>query len=171
MRVVFFIICIGCIVSFSHTVFAQKIAHISYSSVLKQLPEWDSLQQVINTYEKKINNDVKDKAQVIQDAIQRLYGEFEGSRQQLRKAEAKIEQQVNALKQEKATIPHLVAEKRDRLETPIHQKVKAMITIVAQKRGYQYVLDSSKNQKYLLFANPKADLTHEVIDQIKNDTR
>lgn len=148
--------------SLSTTSNAQKIAHIFQDSLITLMPETKKAMDIAQDYLKQLEKEVG----AMQAELDTKYNDYLTN-------EATYSDLVKRTKQEELTTLNKRIEdfrmqaqqdyqkKYAEVSLPIQEKIKKAIGMVAQEKGYSYVLDTSTG--LVLFKNPNDD----ILDLVK----
>lgn len=142
---------------------AQKIAHLSFDSLVSLMPETKIATEAAQTYLKGLEQelvamqtelegkfkDYQEKAATMSDLIKQA-------------REAELQRLQNNIQefQRQAEIDY--KRKQTDLTGPIIEKAKKGIEAVAKEGGYKYVLDTSPERTQVLFSEPADDILMAV---------
>ncbi|MCW3078354.1 MAG: hypothetical protein JWO32_2963 [Bacteroidetes bacterium] len=145
---------------------AQKIAHLNLDSLINNMTETKTAQQVIDKFRKEIET----------ESIN-MQTEFENKLQEFREKEntlsASIKQsKVNSLQQlqkrvedfKNAAYPE-IQKKYTEMTTPIIAKAKKGIEDIAKEAGYKYVLDTSSGN--VLYSESSENIYSLVLKKLE----
>lgn len=138
---------------------AQKIAHLSFDSLVSLMPETKIATEAAQTYYKGLEQEVLAMQTELENKY-KIYLEQEAMLSELLKKTKQEElQQLQARIQDfqgKAEMD--VKRKQAELTQPIFDKAKKAIDMVAKEGGYKYVLDTSLNNTSVLYSEPSDDI-------------
>ena len=78
-----------------------------------------------------------------------------------------MQQDIEAFQQEKFGQPNgEYFIRQEQLISPIREKIMNAIEVIKNEEGYHFVFDKS-NDLFLLYADPKFDITYRVLDKLK----
>lgn len=152
---------------------AQKLGHCNLELILRNMPETMQMEQEINTYRQKYGEMLSKKEQYAQVKYEEYMMLMQQTPPGLTEEEAKkreedltklqTELQDDAKKYEKD-----LADRQDKLLTPIIDKLKKAIDEVADSEGYTYVFNSmDASGTSIVLKGPKDhDLTDRVITKL-----
>ncbi len=155
----FFIVCfvLNSIISFSQT----KTAHINYSKLVLSMPETkkadSTLDVLTKSYQRELTK-LEAEYKIKTESFQKDEKTMPQAMKELRMKELKDAEASYAKFQEAAKKD--IASKDKELFDIIFEKAKKAVTDVAISKGYDYVIDSSKDQ--YVYMNPKDDLMELV---------
>ncbi len=149
--------------------FAQRFAYVDAQYILDNIPDYaDAQKKLDNTsdgWQKEIDAKYKE--------IDNLYKTYQQEQvllteemklQRQKEIEAK-EKAVKDFQKEKYGPEGELFKKRQELIKPIQDKVYEAVTKVAAAKAYDFIFDKSGGVS-MLYANPKLDLSDEVIKQM-----
>lgn len=137
----------GCI-----TLNAQKIAHLSFDSLVSMMPETkiatDAAQEYLKTLEQEMTG--------MQTELQNKYNDYmtgqpEMSEMIRKNKEDDLQQLQTRIQEFQRQAEMDYKRKQAELTMPIMEKAKKGIEAVAREGGYKYVLDTSPNNTSVLF--------------------
>ena len=138
---------------------AQKIAHLSFDSLVSLMPETKIATEAAQNYYKGLEQEVLAMQTELENKY-KIYLEQEANLSDLLKKTKQEElQQLQARIQDfqgKAEMD--VKRKQAELTQPIFDKAKKAIDMVAKEGGYKYVLDTSLNNTSVLYSEPSDDI-------------
>lgn len=138
---------------------AQKIAHLSFDSLVSLMPETKIATDAAQNYYKGLEQEVLAMQTELENKY-KIYLDQEANLSDLLKKTKQEElQQLQARIQDfqgKAEMD--VKRKQAELTQPIFDKAKKAIDMVAKEGGYKYVLDTSPNNTSVLYSEPSDDI-------------
>jgi outer membrane protein len=147
-------------VSFSQ---AQKIAHLSFDSLVSLMPETKIATDAAQNYYKGLEQEVI----AMQTELENKYKDYlekEPMMSELakRNKQEDLQQLQNRIQdfQQKAEMD--VKRKQAELTAPIFDKAKKAIEAVAKENGYKYVLDTSPQNTTVLYSETPEDILNLV---------
>jgi outer membrane protein len=147
---------------------ATKIGIVDFQTVIMQMPEIQSADQMLkdvgNKYQdsviklrkdlqEKIQQYQKQKAMMAQDAQQKTEEQLQGQQEMMIRYQQEEEQKIQKMRQE--------------LLEPLKAKAQKAIQEVAKAEKLSIVIDKSPSNPTVLYSDDKLDITFTVIDRIK----
>ena len=155
---------------FAATSFAQsqKIGYVNSAKIFDELPEARVAAKSLESYAKPI----QDTLQTMQKQIEEKYSEYQKKESMLTDAGKRTAQQEIQDIQQKAreyaqVKDQELARTREKIFTPVKEKILKAIERIAKAEKYSFVLDQNENVNIVLFADPQNDLTNRVLDNLK----
>jgi outer membrane protein len=142
---------------------AQKIAHLSFDSLVTLMPETKTATEAAEKYLQGLNSEMV-----------AMQGEFENKYKDYMEKEPTMSEMIKKHKQEdlqqlQTRIQDFQRQaemdykrKQAELTAPIMEKAKKGIEAVAKEAGYKYVLDTSPQSTAVLFSEPGDDILNAV---------
>ncbi|MGA9118417.1 MAG: OmpH family outer membrane protein [Bacteroidota bacterium] len=146
----------------------QKIAYVNSSKILDELPEARDAAKRLETYAKPI----QDSLQMMQKEIQDKYDDYQKKQAIMTEAsKASAQQEIQELQQRARDYAQgkdqELARQREKVFTPVKDKILKAIEKIAKAERYSFVLDQNDQVNIVLYADPKDDLTNRVLDNLK----
>jgi outer membrane protein len=138
---------------------AQKIAHLSFDSLITLMPETKSATEAANQYLKGLEGELM----AMQSEFETKYKDYtdkaEGMSEILKKnKQDDLQQLQNRIQDFKSKAEMDFRQKQADLTAPIMAKAKKGIESVAKENGYKYVVDTSIERTSVLYAEPSDDI-------------
>lgn len=160
------VIVITALLAFTGTLSAQKIAYINTEDILNEIPSYVSAQNQLNTLSDKYKAAIETEL----GKIESLYQVYQTSRGSMTAAQRKsAEDEIIAKErvvQEKQKIyfgeDGIMAKKAEELLGPVREQVDKAIRDVAQKGGYDLVIDLAA-MPGVVYKNNALDLSAAVL--------
>jgi outer membrane protein len=145
-----------CCVTFSQ---AQKIAHLSFDSLVTLMPETKIATEAAQNYYKGLEQEVL----AMQTELENKYKDYlekeAGMSDLLKKNKQEDLQQLqNRIQEFQRQAEMDVKRKQAELTEPIFEKAKKAIELVAKEAGYKYVLDTSIQNTSVLYSETSDDI-------------
>ncbi len=145
----------------------QKIGYVNSAKILDQLPEARDAAKRLESYAKPI----QDSLQMMQKQIQDKYDDYQKREALLNDASKRAAQQELQDLQAKARDfaqgkDQELAQQREKIFTPVKDKVLKAIEKIAKAEKYSFILDQNEQVNIVLYADPKNDLTNRVLDNL-----
>lgn len=147
----------------------QRIGYVDTDYVLNNIPEYKDAQEELNTMSQKWEEEVK----ALYDQVEKMYKDYQ-TEAVLLPADLKRKREEDILKKEKEAkdlqMKYFGAEgdlfkKRNELVQPIQEKIYNAMLEIAETKNYAFIFDKASGAT-LLYANPRLDLSDEVLDQV-----
>lgn len=147
-----------------------KIGYVDSSTILNLLPaakkvqsqldtlvqEWsDTINQMSKKYQAKVNDFERQSGLMTPEAKQRAQHQL-----------TDLQQKIVAYRENRVGQGGELNRIRAQLLKPVMKRIFKAVAHVARKHRMQYVLDSSHQTAVVLFADPRYDLTYEVLDRL-----
>lgn len=145
-----------------------KIGYVNSSTILNLLPaaqtvqsqldtlvqEWsDTINQMSNEYQTKVNDLERQSGLMTPEAKQREQAQIAG-----------LQRRIAAYRQYRIGQGGELDKIRAQLLKPVRSRILKAVAEIARKHRMQYVLDKNDQIAAVLFADPRYDLTYEVLD-------
>ncbi|MEM6767448.1 MAG: OmpH family outer membrane protein [Bacteroidota bacterium] len=129
----------------SNALAQQKIGYVNLPVVLANMSETESMEQTLQTYQKKYAEALRSKEELFQQKYQEFAERAE--RENLTEAQVKpMQEELQKLGEEvqkyATESENKLVLKRQELMGPIAEKVQSKITELATEKGYTYVLNA-----------------------------
>lgn len=147
----------------------QRLGYFESDLILESIPEYNSLQQQLNT----ISNQWEAEIQRMEAEISELQEEFESKEilytdkirnQRKQEIENKISEKEQYVAQKFGPNGEYFSRQKELLE-PIQRQVFAAVRAVAQRQNYDYVFDRS-GDIYMVYANNAYNLNDEILEEL-----
>lgn len=158
-KVVFTVAAVGCF-TFANS---QKIAHVSFDSLLSLMPETKTATEAAQNYLKGLEQELV----AMQTEFESKYKEYQekstGMSDLIKQSKESDLQQLQTRIQEFQRQAEMdYKRKQAELTTPIVEKAKKGIEMVAKEGGYKYVLDTSIERTSVLYSEASDDILASV---------
>lgn len=160
-----------CFLVFSMSINAQdlKIAVVDIQTVVLELPEAKAADKTI----KELGKKYQDTLLKMQEGLEEKFSTYQKQKgmmnaQQKEQTEMEVQalnQQVMQYQQEKFGQQGELAMMQRQFLEPLRDKIKTAIDNIAQKEGFNLILD--KSGEGVLFASDKFDITYKILDVLK----
>ncbi len=152
------------------TAVSQKNAYINIQTILESLPEYNEATKTLDAlseeYKKKIDDEYA-KIETLYNNYQRQKNSLSATqRTQRENTIINKEREVKKLQESYFGEEGIVQKKSEELLNPIRKKVQDAIDKVAKKGNYLFIFDIATIQG-VVYKNPLADLSNEVIKELK----
>lgn len=144
---------------------AQKVGLVDMQYILSKHPAHETVNKTMEQMAEKVQKQVKQleqKAQKLyqsyQDDAARLSGELKRTREQEIIA---TEKEAYELKRKFFSPEGEFAKKREELMKPIEEKIWTALKALAEKEGYQIIIDRSSSK--IVYADPSIDMSAHVL--------
>lgn len=149
---------------------AEKIVYVNSDTLAEKYVYFKDIRDRLESKAKKAQNDLQAKGQ----AFQREVAEAEKNVATMSASERQAVQERLARKQQE--LAQLNQNASQSLAQDENTEINAVYTTIsdylkkhAEEKGYQYVLTYSKNNPTVMYADPKLDITKEVIDALNKE--
>lgn len=143
-------------VSFSQ---AQKIAHLSFDSLVSMMPETKMATEAAQVYYKGLEQEViamqTELENKYKDYLEKEAGMSELAKRNKQEDLQQLQTRIQDF-QQKAEMD--VKRKQGELTAPIFEKAKKAIELVAKENSYKYVLDTSVQNTTVLYSESSDDI-------------
>jgi outer membrane protein len=161
MKIQKIIVTAGLCVSITTTGLAQKIAHLSLDSLVSGMPETKVAREQAQNYLK----DLEKTLMSMEQELQTKYNDYlanEATMSDLvkRTKQEELQSMQKRIEDFRAQAQQDYQAKYQFLITPILDKAKKAIEMVAKENGYKYVLDASAG--FILYSEPSDDILPAV---------
>ena len=148
------------ILAFTGAMAQTKIGHLNSVDLLGSLNEWKTAQVDLETFAKKIQEQLKTKEKTVVDEynifVQKVQnGELTPKQQD--EQQQYFQRKQTEMEQDQAKAQQDLMKREDEVTEPVRKKVIDAIKIVAEEKGYQYIIDTSAGAT--LYASPNEDIT------------
>ncbi len=146
----------------------QKIGFVNSAKIFDELPEARDAAKRLEGFAKPI----QDSLQMMQKQIEDRYSDYQKKESMMTDASKRTTQQeiqdlqLRAREFAQAKDQDL-ARQREKIFTPVKDKILKAIEKIAKNEKYSFVLDQNENVNIVLYADPKDDLTNRVLDNLK----
>ena len=151
--------------------FAQKYAYVDTDYILKNIPEYNDAQELLDDLSVKWQKEIEKKIAEVDNLYQKFQAEEVLLPEDLRiKRENEIiekENELNKFKNEKFGREGELFQKRQELVQPIQEKIYTAIEEIATVKNYAFVFDKGGNLS-ILYSDPKFDISDDVLDEVGN---
>lgn len=153
------------------TAFAQKIGYANIEMILVYMPETKTMNQTLQTYEKKLGEQL----QVKQQYAQQKYSEYLQLEQDGKLApadketrEAELLKLDEEIQKQTATAQENLMKKRQDLLDPIVTKMQTQLKALAAEEGYDYILNTvdGSGVSIVLHGPEQHDLTQKLMTRL-----
>lgn len=147
----------------------QKTGYVDTDFLVSQIPEYQSIQQQLRSLSQQWRAELEEMQQEIETlkedfaAREILYTE-EIRNQKKQEINNKIQQRQQYLEQKFGSEGDYFQQQKELLE-PIQRKVFEAITVVAEREGFDFILDRTQNND-ILFAREQWNLNDEVLSEL-----
>ena len=147
-RIIFLLV----IFFFNLSLFSQtKVAHIDTYELITNMPEMLEVQKQLEQYTKEMQNEIREMESGLRAKIELYQSEVpEKSDSENKERLEEIQGMEDNIRGYMNKIYQDLQKKEQELTTPILQKAMKVIQEVGKENGFDYVLDSTKNQGVIL---------------------
>lgn len=140
----------------------QKIGYVDVSIIFEQYSAAKEAQQTYQKELEELNQKIADMEQAIQALADTLnYKRYYFSEERLKEKQQELEERKKQYIKFRQDAEAKVAQRNDELSKPIADAIKEAVRKVAQKEGFDLVLDSEG--RIVLYSKPELDLTDKVL--------
>lgn len=147
---------------------AQKYALIDMEYILGRIPAYESAQNQLNqlsqTYQKEVEAKTKE-AQNLYNAYQKASNLTAAQKTQREEAIVAKEREAAELRKKYFGPEGVMVQKQEELLAPIQDDVYEAVKALAQRYGYDMVIDRSSAES-LIFASPNIDISSQVLNKL-----
>jgi outer membrane protein len=138
---------------------AQKIAHLSFDSLISMMPETKTATEAAQVFLKGLEQE----SIAMQTELESKYKDYmekqAGMSDLIKKSkEEDLQQLQRRIEDFRTQADQEYRRKSAELTAPIMQKAKKGIEAIAKEGGYKYVLDTSNERTSVLFSEPTDDI-------------
>lgn len=147
----------------------QKYAYIDSEFILESMPEYTEAKEELNKLAVRWQAEIQERYKQIEDKkteFVRVEAILPDEERDRRKQEIeKLESDAREMQQVRFGVSGDLFAKRKELIEPIQDKVFEAIGEVASSRNFSFVFDKA-NQSNLIFADPKMDISKQVLQKL-----
>ncbi len=156
---------------FSGAAIGQKYAYVDTKYILDNIPEYQDAQDELDALSEKWQKEIEHGYAQIDEMYKKYKAEAVLLPEDIkRKREDEIvakEKEIKDLQKKYFGPEGDLFKKREELVKPIQEKIYNAIETVATTRNFSFVFDKSGGMT-LLWANPKFDISDDVLDEVGN---
>lgn len=149
--------------------FSQKYAYIDSDYILSKLQDYKEAKEKLDKLAEMWTAEIEERYKVLNEKKELFAREevlLPKEERERRKAEIdKLEQETMDLQKMRFGVKGDYFQKRQQLVKPIQDKVFDALSEVASKKKYVFVFDKA-NQSNLVYADPKTDLSDDVLKEL-----
>jgi len=150
-------------------VFSQKYAYIDSDYILENIQEYQDAKGKLDRLAEMWTTEVEERYKVIQEKKEAFNREeilLPKEEREKRKEEIKqIEEETMQLQKQRFGVKGDYFQKRQELIKPLQDRVYEALAEVASQKKYVFVFDKA-NQSNLVYADPKTDLSDDVLKEL-----
>ena len=158
------------LIGISASLAAQNLAYVDVQFVLEKMPSHQQAQTQIDKVVEGWNKEIQDEYKKIDEMYKRFQAEqvlLTDNDRKRREAEIVDKEKATRELQKKRFGPNGdLLQKKQELVKPVQDEMYAAIEKLAARKGLDLVIDKSSGTS-LLFANPKYDITDDVLKELK----
>ena len=143
-----------------------KIGYTNIEVLITQMPEYDRMEQEVETYKNKLVSDFN----VQKAAGEQLMEFYQNSKDEAEKAGLyeEIQKISNELDEMKATFDQKLSDRRNKLMESILEKMQAAIDKVSERNKLTYALNqtNSSGLSTIVYGPDNCDMTHEIMKDL-----
>jgi len=164
------LICFSFLLFFGTTfAFSQKYAYIDSDYILNKLQDYQDAKEQLDRLAESWTLEIEDRLKVLKEKKDNFNREevlLPKEEKERRKAELeKLEKETMEFQKMRFGVNGDYFQKRQQLVKPIQDKVFDALAEVASKKKYVFVFDKA-NQSNLVYADPKTDLSDDVLKEL-----
>lgn len=148
---------------------AQKYAFVDSEYIRKNIPAFNSAQEQLDKLSKQWEKEISDGYAVVEQMYKTYQNEVVllSQEMKIKREEAIIakEKEVKELQNKYFGIEGELFKKREELVKPIQDEILKAIKTIAVEGSYAVIFDSSAGGN-ILFANPKFDISDQVLEKL-----
>ncbi len=157
---------LGIVAIAASSVQAQDLAHIDSEYILEHVPEYEGVEQRLETLTEGWREEIREKEREIEE----LRDEFEAREilftpevreQRQQEIDAKVEEKEQFIESIYGPDGEYYQQQEELLE-PIQQQILEAVLEVAERNNYDYIFDRSGDYIFL-YANQSLDVSNEVL--------
>lgn len=142
---------------------AQKIAHLSFDSLISLMPETKTATEAAQTFFKGLEQESIAMQSELENKYKKYMEEQAGMSDLIKQSKEQDLQQLQKRIQDFQTQAETEYRRKSaELTAPIMEKAKKGIEAVAKEGGYKYVLDTSNERTSVLYSEPSDDILAAV---------
>ena len=149
---------------------AQKIGYCNIEFVLAQMPETQSMNQTLQTYSKKLSENLEAKNKFAQTKLQAYQAKVENgaTEEELKPLMDELVKLDNELKETAADSERKLQTKRIELLGPIQEKLQKEIKALAEENEFTYILNTvdGSGVSLVLKAPEENDVTAKLMERL-----
>lgn len=147
-----------------------KFAYFSYDEALKSMPEYAVAMSDISKLRAQYNDETKR----VEDEFNRKYEAFlEGQKdfapRILQKRQTELQELMQKNMDFRAEAKRLLEEAEKQSMQPLHKKIKDVLAIISQDKGYAFVINTDNNACPYIDATQGEDISY-IMKQVLNGT-
>jgi outer membrane protein len=151
-----------------------KLGYVNSETILKELPEAKDAQQklesIVKGWQDELEKMSKDLQGKYEDYQKKSAMWTDAAKQAEQKKLIEQEQKVNQYRNDKFGQQGELAMQREKMMTPIREKILRTIEVVAKDQQVSFMFDKA-GDVLLLYADKSADYTYEVLNRLIKDVK
>ncbi|MBW6501399.1 MAG: OmpH family outer membrane protein [Bacteroidales bacterium] len=163
------ILFLGALILTSSLAFAQKYAFVDSEYIRKNIPAFTKAQDQLDQFSKQWEKEIADGYA----AVEKMYKAYQSEsvllsqEMKIKREEAIIarEREIKELQNKYFGMEGELFKKREELVKPIQDEILKAIKTIAVEGAYAVIFDSAAGGN-ILFANPKFDISDEVLEKL-----
>lgn len=148
---------------------AQKYGYIDSDFILSNMQEYKDAKERLDKLAERWTKEIEERYEVIKTKKENFLREEDllPAEEKAKRDEEikKLESEAMEMQKQRFGVTGDYFQKRQELIKPIQDKVYKAMQTVASKRNYSFIFDKA-NQSNLVFADPKFDISDEVLREI-----
>lgn len=149
---------------------AEKIVFVNSDSLSEKFVYFKDIRDRLEAKAKKAQNDLQSKGQAFQrevaEAEQKLATMSASERQAVEERLARKQQELAQLNQNASAS---LAQDENTEVTAVYNTISEYLKKHSEEKGYQFVLTYSKTNPSVIYADPKLDITKEVVEGLNKE--
>lgn len=159
-------------VAFAFNATAQKIGYANVDLILIYMPETQTMNKQLQTYQQKLGEVLQGMQQNYEAKVQEARSKFEANPNMPEAEQLALQQELEGLQkgmqEEAAKSEQKLLKKRQDMMAPITEKLGNTIKAVAKEGSYDYILNSVDGQgvSIVLHGPESVDLTQTIMQKL-----
>ena len=149
---------------------AEKIVYVNSDSLSEKFVYFKDIRTKLESKAKKAQNDLQSKGQAFQrevaEAEQKVATMSASERQAVQERLARKQQELAQLNQNASAS---LAQDENTEVNAVYNTISEYLKKHAEEKGYQYVLTYSRSNPAVIYADPKLDITKEVVEGLNKE--
>ncbi len=142
-----------------------KVGTIDTDYILSQMPEMESVNKGLETYDKELQQDFQANVKQYDTLVKTYQANAESLAAEARQeSESKIIELENQIKQFRQRAQLMMQMRRNELTNPLYKKIDAAMRAVIDEEGFTQILHAGGNS--LAFSAEKYDITEKVMTKM-----
>jgi outer membrane protein len=152
----------------------QTIGHIDSQKILKQMPEYETVQQKVDQLAKEWRNKLEKRQKEVDEmfkeyqAREMLYTDEE--RKKKRESIMQAEKEVEQMRSKYFGPEGQLFTRQKELMRPLQERILTAVESIAEREGYDYVFDKAGGEVLFMYADSEHSLNDDVLGELGIDT-